>query len=961
MTTVRFPTKIRLELVDDRLDDPETTASIVRASGAAIHRAVDRARTVELVRSATPDPSNEPRISVRLTGDRLPEALARRLATDLSGIARAEAIRLLARPAEAATAGPRDPATDYDAGRGERFNPRRAVIDDWSSDRDAYLVRSYDAHGGPGKVAAQGQKNPPKPVRMHLRLKHFTSMEALEAAIAAKYGAAPPRRLVVATADDHGRPIGSLLLLDGAGKVVGGHVMGRWEMFVPASDEGAAHKKAWSFFKADVLKFVKDAPTVKERRAMREAVLIRLMTEGAAEAGSSLTEADITMLAKQLVRQMPDPGVPVRYYNLMSGGDLVQVIELDHTELAPEDLPVAVFTVEVPDTDGHGRPGTSGATGGLTECPDLPVEGVFGFTPDPEHPFMQEPPVEWWPATISVQFSHLMEDIARAVDMEPGRFPGMFLMAAAVKVTSRASSLGSLVGAGDGSKGPREPEIAKLASAFVAMSSLETLYTRVIAMADEGHTLPCPVGDNSASWLLHFYDEYFPRRDEAIKAIFVATCQDILLGVLESSHYEIVRRLKNFDAYMKVTRVLILLMLVDVTDLLDLRDMLASRSGITWTTVAVATAGGPIVAWYESAKAVVTLLDRPPVDTSGPPKRGRIATMKDGPRIQDATGRWWSKEELDSVIAGGKEQAFAVDPMLEKLSNLPEVVERLKNAGYKAIDTEFHDLLGDIQSENEAKTRDVREDNSIAFGLATFKEADINSNSDIGAELSGIHAKADARLRPMFSGNAEDAYVSGMRTLVSSELGYSSFMTFFNIVGLTAIAILCPPAAFAIGAAEAVHGLSDAFEHEGIQEAMLGGDEILSKAQVEAEMWGACIGAALTFIPEVPGLLRGASGGVKAIVKGEAREAAVVASKQAFKAAAEHLAELAAADLATAFAKECLKGYLLNLALQGAIGRITEAVAREVAVSGHASIGDLPQILSAAVSGPPPQLAGGVQ
>jgi hypothetical protein len=317
-------------------------------------------------------------------------------------------------------------------------------------------------------------------------------------------------------------------------------------------------------------------------------------------------------------------------------------------------------------------------------------------------------------------------------------------------------------------------------------------------------------------------------------------------------------------------------------------------------------------------------------------------------------GRWWTRGELDSVLAGGRQQAFAVDPLLEKVADLPDTVELLRSAGAANVDAAFSALLEDLRTENEAKTQDVRDDVDIAFGLATFKEVDITSNAAIGAELSGVHAQADAALRPLFAGDGEHAYVTGMRYLVDVELGKASFMRFFNIVGLTAIAIFCPPLAFAIGAVEAMDALGTAIEHRGIQRAMLGGDQILTKAQAEAELWGAAIGAALVFIPEVPGAIRGVSSEVSSIVRGEAREVATVAGQQVVKRAATHLAELAAEDLVRVFVTECVKGYLLSLAIEGAIGRFTEAIAHEVAITHRdVSIADVPRLVGDAIAGPP--------
>jgi hypothetical protein len=438
-----------------------------------------------------------------------------------------------------------------------------------------------------------------------------------------------------------------------------------------------------------------------------------------------------------------------------------------------------------------------------------------------------------------------------------------------------------------------------------------------------------------------------------VSALFVATCQDILLDVLETSHVQILQRQQNFPAYMTITRALILLMLIDDPELSRLRQALDEKSSGTAASLAVGMGGDKIAAWFDSTRLVIDALGRVEVATDGPPQEGRVRRTQDGWQVQDSIGRWWTRAELDSVIAGGRQQAYAVDPLLEKISDLPDTVEQLRAAGAAGVDDAFKALLDDLRDENESKTQDVRDDVDIAFGLASFKESDITSTSSIGAQLSGIHAQADAALRPLFTGDSAHAYVTGMRALVDSELGKASLFGFLNVVGLTALAIFCPPAAFAIGAVEAVSALGTAIEHRGIQRAMLGGDAILSKAQAEAELWGAAIGAALVFIPEIPGAIRGVSGGVSAVVRGEVKEAATVAGEQLVKRAAAHLAEIAAEDLARVFATECLKSYLLNVAIEGAINRFTDAVAREVAARGHASISDLPQLIGDAISGPP--------
>lgn len=957
MTSVRLPVHVRLELAEDRLDDPDLPELVAAAVGQASSRAVDRARGVHLVAACRAGDRLQPSVSIRFRGDPLPERLTADLSAGIRANAAIAAARLSARPLTSTPlTAPRDAS-----GTGEPLDELRLVADRWDPDGDTYLVASYDDRGRPVPMRLHGRRRPaPGPPVSRLRLRNFASDTDLWAAVLLQFRGSPPPRLAVVVSDRHGRPVAGIMALGPAGGLPSVTWLGLVQEWLPAVGAGPARAVYRIGYQADTLRFLRSAADPPARERVRAQLLLELLRKESA-GYPGLDDDYLSRMALARARQIPSPAGSSQYFELLTRGQRTQVFEI-FSETLPEDtLPVVVFTEQVPIDPTAANPAYGQG------CPPLETSSLPGWAstfgllnPTPgirDEAFLSEPPIESWPPAIAAQLSAAVKDIANQLHMTPGRFVGSFLISAMAHIDAQCRRLGR---SGSGS---RLAQLRNMAGAFGAVARLVELYPRVMASFDEAEALPCPLSRRSPTWLLHFFETFGSARVDAVGSMFVAACQDVLLGVLESSEREISRRMINFRAYMTVTRLLLLIMLTETVELTDLRDTLIERErvgflesqvpSLSWLTDAAwATASQAVLGVYVSERV------RPIT-----PSRGTVSLRDGAYRVLDANGRWWSRAELDSVISTGRKQAFGVDPLLEKVADLPDLVHRLQDAQRRdnaasvtagavvtaAIDDEFRQLLTDLQKENHTRIRQVRADRTVAFGLATFQEAEVTTSTDIGATLSGIHALADNRLRPLFSD--QDAYAEGMRQLAFQEIGRAELMEFFNFVGIAVIAVFCPPAAFLIGAVQAVEGLEQAFEHQGIQRAMLGGDEIISKAQAEAEMWGAVISAALTFLPEVPGVVRGAVGGTTALVKGEAREASIAAARQVMRRVTAHLAEVTAEHFAKAFVREIATMYVLNLALSAAIGRLTTAVAREVEVTGHASMGDLPDLISQAIGG----------
>ncbi len=954
-----FPLRLRCTSVSDLLTSDELEDAVARGVGRAFSRARRELPAADVLGSGVVLQS--PQLVNGKLAPNEEAALLGRLRRAIERAAQAQALPLAA----AAEAGPPSAAARSarsmprvqpgpDELAAEEFDDDRWVPDEKDPARDTYLIPTYQGGGQPVAVPVKGGTDTaPQLVRERWRLRTFTSLDDLADAIALHYDDHPPP-LVVVVFEDHSQPVAWLCQMDPeSGLLLGWQWIGTWTDFNLQSGTAEVTTRNLYFYKADLLAFVLDATTQEKVRAIRlEQVETYLRSQ---PGGGTAKPLAIERQAAALVERMRKPKLPVRYYWLRYGSEQLRLVELSLMEqhltaLPARDLPVCVLSEQIPVTtrDEDETPGI------------LPLDELGPFwAPDPDKPFLAEPPVDFWPPDTSALLTDLIADLASRLGMRRGLYPGMFALAASDRIRTLAVSYGHLVGNGQSDATPRSLELANLAGAIEPLEKLANYYATLIDGYGKG--LPRPLRGNAGEWLLHFREKYYDYLYAAIGSLFVGSCQDILLANLEKSKYELERRKANFSAYMTVTRSLILLMLSDQLELAALRSILVGLERDQVVTAVAAGAAGTVAlsgmaeidAWRDASRLMLAALGRVDVGPGAPSGPGRTRTIKDGTvQVQDSMGRWWSRAELDAALATNRKEAFAVDPLLEKLSDLPDVVTRLRGGGASGVDDEFVRLIDELLDTNAEKTRDARADPDIAFGLAKFKDANYRE-TEYGAKLSGIHQAADDFLRPLFPGDLVHAYIAGVGYLAGVEIGKERFSEFFNLVGLVAIAIFCPELAFAIGAVEAVQALREAEEHVEIQRALLGGDEIITKADAEAELWGAAIGAALAFIPEVGPISRGAVGAGRAIVKGEVRAAAANAGRRMARQLATHIAETAAQGVVRTFVAECLKGYVLNLAISAAIGRFTDAVRREVEETGDARIADIPQLVGDAFAEAP--------
>ncbi|WP_290060882.1 hypothetical protein, partial [Amycolatopsis solani] len=598
-------------------------------------------------------------------------------------------------------------------------------------------------------------------------------------------------------------------------------------------------------------------------------------------------------------------------------------------------LPVLVLAEEVPDAR---------ITRYGSDCEPLRYDPDAAGNADPDRPYLHELEVSDWDES---EFGDLIDTIAAELVLPKPRFIGSFLFAALAVVMRRSEGLGWLVGTA-----ARQDVLRHLVRALEAVNVLFFAYTKAVLARDKARKLPCPLAGHAEEWAGYLHRDYFPLRRKVVASLFVAACQDALLERLATSASDIADRLASTD-WLPATRAVLTVLLADLPELTGMLEKLRRAKAINDSTVRF----GPEPAHnYRSVDGVEVV--RTPVF----PGRARPALdpFRTGYRIKDAHGAWHTLDEVEADVKNLRSTAQLTDPFLEKLADIADVVRRLRTARQldvlgaetagrvvtDAVDREFFAVLAEIQRTNREKTEEAREDRMVAYGLASFEPDD---SSELHTRLTGVHDLAGERLRKMFTRSGkgpsifgdEHIYVEGLAALAGHEIAKARFREFFELAGLTLLAVFFPEGAFLIGLFQAAEGIHTAHEHADLQRSLLGGDDIISRAQVEAELAGAWLQGVLAIAPELPTVVRDAIAGARALAKGELNAVTSAALRRKLTEVAGHLAAITAEHFVKSFLTQLTTGYVLNLALSAVVSEFAEAVAAEYRLGGTVPKGEI--------------------
>jgi hypothetical protein len=774
------------------------------------------------------------------------------------------------------------------------------------------------------------------PVRTTWQLRRFATDAELLAALDVVYGDRPrPARVIVVAADGGGTSVMVFVDTgaDGFPMVTWGVRLNRFVL--PADGRDAEAVPGYGVRGADSLHLVAVAADEAGFQKELAAALVRIWHAATPDVAESRLADRAAARAKRYrltgsLYEYRYGGTPVAWFNGPAG----------LTDQAG--LPLLVFTEEV-----AGRPTRYGS-----DCPPLRYDATAAGNADPARPFLHELEVSDWDAD---EFGDLIDTIAGELGTPKPRFIGSFLFAALDVIRQRSESLGSV----EGTQG-RQGELRRLVKGLEALNVLFFAYTKAVLARDRARKLPCPLAGQAPEWATFLHRDYFPARRKVVASLFVAACQDALLENLEKSAADIAYRLGTSE-WLPATRVVLTSLLADLPELTGMLEKLRKAKAHNDGTARFTPEPGHSYASIDGVEVVRT----PVFPGRDVPGRDPFRT---GYRIKDPRGTWHTLEEVETAVQNLRTAAQLTDPFLEKLADIKEVVAKLREAERldrrvsgagtvvtAAVDGEFFAVLREIGEINRKKTKEVREDRMVAFGLATFQP---EGGNDLHAKLSGVHQQADLRLSAMFTEEKRGTsafgdvhiYREGLAALAGHQIAKARFREFFELAGLTALAVFFPWTAFAIGVLQAVEGRATAHEHADVQRAMLSGEDLLSREQVETELAAARLQLFLAVVPELPAAVRDALAGARALARGELKGAAAAAMRNNVKHMAAHLAAFTAERFVKSFLTQLTTGYVISLALSEVVGEYAAAVAADYRTGGTVARADIAAHVSATMA-----------
>lgn len=467
------------------------------------------------------------------------------------------------------------------------------------------------------------------------------------------------------------------------------------------------------------------------------------------------------------------------------------------------------------------------------------------------------------------------------------------------------------------------------------------------------------------SWIWRFHAEVNAAMRHSVAVLFGMTCRILLMQLLRASETSIRGRLAQIDAYTELFEQALLPRLRRIEELTSLRDQLRSApatppqrgspvealpggtplpdagtgggSGAPPDAGTGGTGGGgagtPASAEdaqraWEAARSDLTDSLRAPdtapaassrrgSETGVPPPSGTLTwPATGGPRIYDSAGRTWSIDELEQAIVRNRGLVEEVDPLVKQLVELDEVLRRFDNPAL-GVRAELQSLLGEMLRNNAEQQAEVTDSWLYAFRASRISE-DIPAVTVPGTRyvLGGIHLQAHAAVGDAFRGDTY--YGMGIDGLFGSEQGLVGIVAFFEFTGVLLLSIVCPPLGAVVGIALAGYHLHEAHEREELYESLLDPELVATRAEIEAELFAARLGFALSIIPEAGTIVRSGARLGGAVV----RTGAHAAARGAVRRIAAHLAEETARSLR--------RGFVVALLREVAQDQIVEAVAQRV-------------------------------
>ncbi len=547
----------------------------------------------------------------------------------------------------------------------------------------------------------------------------------------------------------------------------------------------------------------------------------------------------------------------------------------------------------------------------------------------------------------------MIQEIAQKLQIQPCEHAGRFAINAAGALGTRAATVGEHA-ARSQDKGFTQPgsgsESAMRKLLFVPTVSPAIQFMRflagvvsLLARLDDAirdvywansKLIQGMYAGNGVGWFLHYRYDFSDNMKLGVTFIFLASCRALLLQLLRTSHQEIMRRVNNFESYAPMFEELARTQLLAVAELILLHSQLKREvDGFGLGSVVL----GARETWddarlglenlFSAVGSPAVVIDRTPGvivrDAAGKPTG-----------IADSMGHLWTLQRLEQAIQLRRGSAEAVDPLIKQLTDIPEAAARMR-ANPFFLRYELLRLLIEMKSNNESQTADAVDSVMHAFRVSRIDElTDASKHTIYNAPyaLTGIHLMAHNQVGEFFQGSVW--YAEGIKALFNAELGLKDLGTFFEWTGLILLGVLCPPAAFIAGAAVATYHYHEAKEKEELFRSLINPDELMSWAEVEAELFAAKLGLVLSFIPEAGTVLRMGSRVASVAARKGAAQGAKLAVRALRARFAKDMAHSLAKGVERAILREVVTDQVMGKLFEQILGPINQAIAADAALTG---------------------------
>ncbi|HEX7245267.1 MAG TPA: hypothetical protein VF245_06870 [Solirubrobacterales bacterium] len=602
--------------------------------------------------------------------------------------------------------------------------------------------------------------------------------------------------------------------------------------------------------------------------------------------------------------------------------------------------------------DGSERAGFVLGDGGSDESGvSFPVAGGDGGTLTCES-FLGEPSL----AELGEDGERLRERIAAVaarLDVEPCDFGGQFCLNAALALGARALAVGA-AGAGESggilkppaaaanlgaaefeaAASPARQLLRHLAATVPVLNALSADLVAAYMRPEHRGTIEEPFGDPTR-WAIRFGAGFNGSLIESVGFLFGATCQVLMAQLLRSSREAIEDR--RSPEYAELFERTMLPRLERLGELLGWREEI--RRYETVRAMAMASDDGNPVVWDRpNAPAAATpppptpaatpagnwpaareaLLDSlrpaeapPPAELPGH-RRGEVVDDGRVVGVDDGSGRVWTLAAIESALVTRRGTLESIDPLVKQLADLPEALGRLRGDREHARET-LASILAEMLTRNEETSADVRGSWEYSFRASRIREGLPGATvPGTGFSLQGVHRLAHEAIGDAFGGDV--TYALAIRSLFEGELNRSLGLTLIEFTGLVLAGIVCAPLAAALGVGLAAYHYEEALERERLYGSLIDPELVLSRVEVEVELFAARLGLALAFLGEAGSILR--------------------SGERVGVAMTQHLAEQLERGLAVALVREVAKAELVGKLIELAVQPLIASLEREVLVAG---------------------------